>query len=345
MRSGRPTEARPGRGVRRRRRPWVTALALSLMVPVGLAPTADAAGRGLGRPDVPDQRVSKVKEVSGPGATAARAHVAKESAANAALAVRATAERRADWPRAGRGTVPLTSGKAGTATVSGLPVTVTPDTRRQRATAGAQATRQASPAGGSAEVTVLDQKAAERLGLTGVLLTVAAEQPGAAEVRVGYGPVAAAVGGGWAQRLRLVQLPACALTTPRKAECRRQTPVATRNDLASRTVSARGDLPQADSGMSAQLAAGSTVLAMTASGAGQQSPPGPVTTPPHRSPSPSPGRRAAVRDRSPGPTTSRCRRPPPTRRPCCPWATTRAASTAGPPRPTTSPPRWARASR
>jgi hypothetical protein len=66
-------------GGRRRVGAIVAALALSLVVPTGLTPVAQAADKGLGRPDVPDQRVSKVREIDGPGAKKARAKVAKEN--------------------------------------------------------------------------------------------------------------------------------------------------------------------------------------------------------------------------------------------------------------------------
>jgi RHS repeat-associated protein len=58
------------------------------------------------------------------------------------------------------------------------------------------------------------------------------------EVEVDYGTFARAYGGAWASRLRVVSLPDCALTTPDRAECREQTPLESRNDLAASTVTA-----------------------------------------------------------------------------------------------------------
>ncbi|MGW1926621.1 hypothetical protein ACWCQ0_47665, partial [Streptomyces massasporeus] len=89
-----------------------------------------------------------------------------------------------------------------------------------------------------------------------------------------YSGFATKVGGGWAQRLRLVQLPACVLTTPEKAECRKQTPLKSTNDVRDQSVSAQVMLPASTSGVTTQLEAassGATVLAVTAatSGAGQ----------------------------------------------------------------------------
>jgi RHS repeat-associated protein len=74
---------------------------------------------------------------------------------------------------------------------------------------------------------LLGQQAAQRLGLTGVVFTVAEDGLASGPVRVGldYASFANAAGGDWADRLHLVELPGCALTTPQLAACRRQTPV------------------------------------------------------------------------------------------------------------------------
>jgi len=42
----------------------------------------------------------------------------------------------------------------------------------------------------------------------------------------------------WANRVRLVSLPACALTTPARPACQVQTPLASHNDATTGTVSA-----------------------------------------------------------------------------------------------------------
>ncbi|AWZ18254.1 RHS repeat-associated core domain-containing protein [Streptomyces sp. ICC1] len=83
-----------------------------------------------------------------------------------------------------------------------------------------------------------DQKAAEKAGITGVLFTATNTADGPAQLTVDYGSFASAVGGGWATRLGLVSLPACALTTPDKAECRKTTPLPSANSLKNRTVTA-----------------------------------------------------------------------------------------------------------
>ncbi|WP_436998891.1 RHS repeat-associated core domain-containing protein [Streptomyces sp. enrichment culture] len=270
---------RSERAPRRAGRLLAQSLALALLVPTGLAQVAQAAeAGGLGRPDTPKTPSTKVKAFDGPGAKKARAKVAKERKANATQAEQATKERKADWPGHGTAALSLKPGTQRAAAPAGVPVTLAPATP---ATKQRSSTNRA--AAGDAQVTVLDQKAARKAGITGVLLTAAAQTPGAARLSVDYSAFASAIGGGWSQRLRIVQLPACALTTPEKAECRTQTPLPSDNDVKNQTVSAKPLLAgAAQDGPSTQLAhqAGSgatsaTVLAVTAASAGSgQSPKG-----------------------------------------------------------------------
>ncbi|MEW1996774.1 RHS repeat-associated core domain-containing protein [Streptomyces coelicoflavus] len=268
---------RSGGGRVRPGRLLAQSLALALIVPTGLAQVARAAEQeGLGRPDLPKSPVTKVKAFEAPGTKKARAKVAKERKTNTEQAKQATAERKANWPKKDTATLRLKSGAKGNSTPGGLPVTMTPAT--------SPTTRSSAPsaAAGEAQVTVLDQEAARNAGVTGVLLTAAADTPGTANVRVDYGGFASAIGGGWSQRLRLVQLPTCALTSPDKPECRKQIPLASDNNLHNQTVSATVHLAQAPNGPSTQLmgeasstSSGATVLAVTAASAGSgQSPKG-----------------------------------------------------------------------
>ncbi|HSA50205.1 MAG TPA: hypothetical protein VLH10_08855, partial [Yinghuangia sp.] len=101
--------------------------------------------------------------------------------------------------------------------------------------------------GGKVTVSVADRAYSERVGVQGLLVSVTprdASAQGRVVVGVDYSGIAGAFGGDWASRVRLVALPACALTTPDKPECRTQTPVATtRNDTAAGQVFAEIDLP------------------------------------------------------------------------------------------------------
>nr|WP_308405228.1 RHS repeat-associated core domain-containing protein [Streptomyces sp. B93] len=240
-------------------------LALSVLVPTGLvAPAAEAAQRALGRPDLPEQRVSKVREVDGPGAEKARAKVAKGKKADAERTRRARTEQTVTWPGQGDARLELHAAERAEARPGGLPVTLAP----------AKGARAADP-GTTARVTVLDQRTARAAGVTGVLLTAEADRSGKARLSVDYGGFASAVGGGWGSRLRLVSLPSCVLETPDEAACRTATPLPSHNDLAGQSVSATVTLTGGTDGPSAQLtgaaSAGASVFAVTATdpGAGE----------------------------------------------------------------------------
>ncbi|MEW2291380.1 RHS repeat-associated core domain-containing protein [Streptomyces sp. NPDC006743] len=106
---------------------------------------------------------------------------------------------------------------------------------------------------------VADHKAAQQAGVEGLLLSLrpaeASAATRAADVQVDYTGITAAYGADWASRLRLVQLPACALTTPKAAKCRQGVPLATDNNAKSHTLTATVALPPA------QKASGSPSLA------------------------------------------------------------------------------------
>ncbi|MGY4981408.1 RHS repeat-associated core domain-containing protein [Streptomyces sp. 900105755] len=92
-----------------------------------------------------------------------------------------------------------------------------------------------------AAVRVLPRRSGQSAGVDGVLLQLSGLPGGShRKVRVGldYRDFTAAFGADWGSRLRLVQLPDCALTTPRRASCRTQTPVASANSATAHTLSA-----------------------------------------------------------------------------------------------------------
>ncbi|MFF3819282.1 polymorphic toxin-type HINT domain-containing protein [Streptomyces bluensis] len=257
---------RRGGGRRWGRTLVVSALAGALLAPVGQTTRAVAEDNGLGKPDLPKQRVTKVKVIDELGAEEARAKVAKDHKANVAQGERARQEQKVTWPKQGTATLDLSGTKTEKASPGGVPVAL-----------GPTAAKRNPEADGQARITVLNQKAANKAGITGVLLTATADQAGAARIEVDYGQFASALGGGWAERLRLVQLPGCALTTPKKHECRRQTPLKSSNDIKRQTVSAQVVLAETRQGQSAQLSSATadvTVLAVTAASAGGQNPKG-----------------------------------------------------------------------
>ncbi|MFD4866712.1 RHS repeat domain-containing protein [Streptomyces sp. NPDC058412] len=135
----------------------------------------------------------------------------------------------------------------------------------------------AAEAPSKVKVSVTGKDAARKAGVDGVLLSVGrsdgAAQSASAKVEVDYNSFRGAYGGDYASRLRLVELPACALTTPDRAECRTQKPLQTDNDTRTGKLSAQVTTPSAKAAgaqaMSASAApGGATVLAATAGDAG-----------------------------------------------------------------------------
>lgn len=120
---------------------------------------------------------------------------------------------------------------------------------------------------------IFDRKQAARAGVNGLLFTLspttaavgrrAVESHGGAPVSlsVDYTAFAEAYGGSYASRMRLFELPSCALTTPDRTECRNSTPVEATNDTAAQTLTAKA----------VTLRSGTaTVLAATSAAAGDK---------------------------------------------------------------------------
>src|SRR5215469_2797684 len=78
--------------------------------------------------------------------------------------------------------------------------------------------------GAGARVRVFGQGESRKLGLSGVVFTVSAPVSGLVSVGLNYSRFAGAIGGDFAGRLHLVQLPSCALTSPGAPRCRVRTP-------------------------------------------------------------------------------------------------------------------------
>ncbi|MER7937019.1 MULTISPECIES: ricin-type beta-trefoil lectin domain protein [unclassified Streptomyces] len=133
------------------------------------------------------------------------------------------------WPRAGSAVVDLdTHGRTGPVRAGALPVWVAPagtgrgvDSVRVQAASHAQTLR---------------------TGANGMLLGITPSGTQAARGRVkvviDYSEIARAYGGGYGSRLRLVQLPGCALTTPERAECQKATPLKFTNRAAAHQLTA-----------------------------------------------------------------------------------------------------------
>ncbi|QKW09053.1 sugar-binding protein [Streptomyces sp. NA04227] len=225
----------------------------------GVAQPAQVADSGKGRPATP----SSDKPLEG--------HAAKVEPRKVQKGPRTPQGKPdVDWPAAATGSVrlapPATAGQAAKQVRPGnLPL-------RLKAAAVDRESGSAKPAGFEVSARTLDRKAARKAGVNGLLISLepktaeqasgsgrlkTAEKPSAkssraatpraatsnnsqrVEVTVDYADFADAYGGGWASRLQLVELPACALTSPEKKVCRAATPLPSTNDAEKQTVTAR----------------------------------------------------------------------------------------------------------
>ncbi|MFJ3492991.1 DNA/RNA non-specific endonuclease [Streptomyces sp. NPDC086091] len=116
--------------------------------------------------------------------------------------------------------------------------------------------------GTAVRIDVQDQDTARDAGVRGVLFTVAPGGDGLApaasgsvELQVDYRSIKDNYGGDWGSRLRLYRLPACALTTPERAECGTRTELPGTNDPAAEKVTGTTDLTAAPAVFAAAAAA------------------------------------------------------------------------------------------
>ncbi|MET8530121.1 polymorphic toxin-type HINT domain-containing protein [Micromonospora sp. NPDC005172] len=146
------------------------------------------------------------------------------------------------WPAPGAAEVSLPTAATGARSAGAvaavragtLPVTVRPVT-----TASSRTT---VPTPSKVRVEVLPKTTAEAAGVRGGLLlrvgrTDGQISAGPVEVGVDYSGFASAYGADWSSRLRLVQVPECALTTPGAKGCE-PSPLESRNDVGALTTSA-----------------------------------------------------------------------------------------------------------
>lgn len=152
------------------------------------------------------------------------------------------------------------------------------------------------------DVQVVDRRGLPRSWRDGLVLKVSdpSGAAGVARLSVDYAAFRYATGGSWASRLRLWQVPECALSTPDNPDCR-SVPLRTSNDVAAGVASAEVSTPAAAASSLVVLAAGAsgkdgdfgaTGLAAsstwsTGGSSGDFSWGYPVRTPPATGPSPS----------------------------------------------------------
>ncbi|MFJ8085110.1 polymorphic toxin-type HINT domain-containing protein [Streptomyces sp. NPDC096205] len=217
----------------------------TLLQATAFAPAAEAQDTGKGRPGVSEPD----KPVTGTSVTKLKPRKVQKGP-------RTPKDKpKADWPEAGSALVTLKepAARAGAPVAAkGLPVELNTLAKKVR-----------SATGGTIETKVVGHAAAAKAGLDGVLFTLRARDKassGTVGATLDYADFAEAYGGAYASRLTLVELPACALTTPKKKACRTTTPVVTDNDTEAQTLTAR----------SVMVSSGSpTMLAAVASDSGK----------------------------------------------------------------------------
>ncbi|MEY2247972.1 ricin-type beta-trefoil lectin domain protein [Streptomyces sp. BF23-18] len=145
------------------------------------------------------------------------------------------------WPKAGTAVVDLdVQGTAKPVKAGSLPIWVAPADPKQSVD--------------SVRVQAASHSQTLRSGANGMLLgitpsgkpssTPSGNPPGTVsthdrvKVVIDYSDIARAYGGGYGSRLRLVQLPGCALTTPQKAECQKATPLKFTNRASAQQLTA-----------------------------------------------------------------------------------------------------------
>ncbi|HEX6871390.1 MAG TPA: hypothetical protein VF163_09865, partial [Micromonosporaceae bacterium] len=167
------------------------------------------------------------------------------------------------WPAATTAEVELPGSAAGAARIGSTPVYV------QRGTLSPAARAAGDSQPDRVNVQVLGQTAAKAVGLNGVLLRLArtdgATSAGPVALRVDVREFAAAFGGDWASRLRLVQYPSCLLTTPTAAGCAAATPVAS-SVFNNRTMQFTAQVDAAPAGDAGVLALVATAGASSDTG-------------------------------------------------------------------------------
>ncbi|MFJ7154623.1 RHS repeat-associated core domain-containing protein [Streptomyces sp. NPDC101118] len=192
----------------------------------------------------------------------------------------------AAWPKAGSATVELPAGTLARAAAkdSRSASAVASDGRKVRAgtlpvalnrkAGGARTSKAAAVTGADSAVTakvdLKERKAASKAGVNGLLLGIGRTDRSAGvaplSVELDYRAFRDTYGANWGPRLRFSALPACALTTPGKPECRLRTPVETRNNSVGGTLTATVDVPAA--AKTASAASAPVVLAAEAGAEG-----------------------------------------------------------------------------
>ncbi|TDB78362.1 hypothetical protein [Micromonospora sp. KC723] len=259
------TQVRPGRSAHRRhagrshggnRRLLAAGLVAALAVTLGGQVPAQAQAPAQAK------RLAAQRYESVPVKPVKATKPAPDPAETAAAATRPTPT----WPAAGAAEVTLSStptGERAASTVQALRAGSLPVTVRPAAPAPGDRSRSAQAGPRKVRIEVLPRATAEKAGVRGGLLMRVSRADGVnaggrVEIAVDYARFASAYGGDWASRLRLVQVPPCALSTPDAASCR-IVELGSRNNVRARTVSAQvsaASVPAAENSFDPSASAG-----------------------------------------------------------------------------------------
>ncbi|WP_327110935.1 hypothetical protein OG206_00330 [Streptomyces sp. NBC_01341] len=236
-----PTRGRRAAGVSR----WIQrgALAVALaclpqvVIPAGYDSFTAAAASHRDFPSPPKDRIDKVLPF-----TKKTSHAPADKARPAA-ADTATRLKNTRWPDAASASLRLPAVGAKSVRAGSLPIALstaaTP--RRGKQASGLQVAPSLAPSV-ETKVKLLGHGAAQKVGLNGLLFTVdpAEQLPSGQELRVSldYSSFASAYGGSYGSRLKLMQMPACALTTPAKATCLTPKGLGSKNSTEDQVVTA-----------------------------------------------------------------------------------------------------------
>lgn len=238
--SSRPFRRRlPGAAVRRWLSRGAVIASLALLPQVAIPTGYDFAAQAqpqTARKKLEDRPAAKIDKVGvlKPG----KSKAPKDKAASASRTTKARL-KDATWPKPGKTTTEVTSSRKADVSVGGLRMTLTQQ-------ADAKTKKKAAGPAEKVRLRLYSRAAADKAGVNGVLLTVdPAGTPSTTRtadndklrLSLNYSSFSDVYGGNFGPRLRLVKLPACALTTPQKKSCRTQTPVSgADNDAASQTL-------------------------------------------------------------------------------------------------------------
>jgi YD repeat-containing protein len=220
-----------GRRVAWRRAQWLTAIVAALTLVAGIIVGVQLLEPGRGpAPASSAGKAVAVHVVQGRKVPIPVMHAYRPPRVSWPAVATATAQITSTVSESGK--VPLAAGpSAGSARAGSLPVWVGPPDAASSPASGHAVT--AAYTGDAAvsrvQVSMASHDVATALGVHGTVLSIAradgSSAAGQVHVSIDYASFAGAYGGDYASRLRLVELPACALTTPQLASCRKQTPM------------------------------------------------------------------------------------------------------------------------